>query len=749
MSDYKYDYVYLTEKDSQVKALTEVLGAKYGGKWKPAYNDKDKIALVPLMGHVLVGLEPKEYNPKYGVYGESSIYVFPEEYKLKPSTTAGHILNTAVEHLKQAKNIVIATDYDNEGATIAMNVIRYAKAENRVQRMLPMGSTHPDELRKAIDNPIDIPYLQMADAGSTRSFIDWAEGMSLSRALSYYLGNSGKTKLNFGGVKTPLIYMVVERDLSNSSHKKSYYWTVFANLDYNGSNIPVKLQKKKTIEDKNGKEKLVYEDRFDTEIEAKEAIDSINGQNLKIKRVTRKRSRTVPPKLFELAGLQAEMSKNHNVKPSGTMDLAQTLYDYPISLQTYPRTDIPYLKESEYIDVKPILQKLKNSNIIKADIIEDILNKEIPKRTTTFNDKEVVAHGAIIPTLKGDINKYYNTFGSNEKRVFSYISKRYVANFMEDYEYESISGETEEVNNELKFVFTESVPLKAGWKYIYDEDIKDKISKYQRVVPENIKMGEEVKVSNISNKKNETKPKPLFTMTTLLQGMEKVANLFPEDKEIKDFLGKHGIGTNATRAGIIDHIMSEKYNKGEPWLIEKNGKIISTKKAQDFIKVMPKDLVSPIKRAILSKKLSLVEKGEIKANDLVNEYRDIVKGNIDLIKDIYNKHGAVASNVVSLGKCPKCGKDIIEENKLFKCSTAKSEKNENGEWINTGCDYKIFKTALKRFGKNSVTATEVKNVLNKGRATVNLKSKANKPYKASIVVDNKWGIQVKFDSPKS
>jgi len=748
--DYKYEVSYLTEKDSQVQALSVVTGADYTGKWKPAYNAKEKIALVPLMGHVLVGLEPQEYGDQYKGWGENAINVFPEEYKLKPSNTAGHILETAVEHLKNSRKIIIATDYDNEGASIAMNVIRYAGAEDRVERMLPMGSTHPEELRSAIDNPIDIPYLNMADAGMARAFIDWAEGMSLSRALTYFLGDKGKAKLNFGGVKTPLIYMVVERDTSFEAHEMSYFWTISGYAMFNGKQIPVKLKHKTMVLNKANKEVPKFVDKFDSQEEAEEALAYLSGKEFKVKSITRKKASETPPLLYELAGLQEDMIKKHGTLPSGTMDIGQKLYDFPVSLQSYPRTDIPYLKSKEYNDVVPILTKLGASGIVDKTIIETILAGDIPKRNTTFNDKEVIAHGAIVPTLKGDIDKWIPKLSESEKSAFEFVSKRYTANFMEDYLFEDISGETVE-DNGFKFSFSENVPLSAGWKELYDSDINNKINSYERIIPAELTNGADLTFEELSHKRGETKPKPLFTMATLLKAMKSIASLFPGNQEIKEFLGDSGIGTNATRAGIIDNVMSEKFNKGAPWLEDVKKKIKSTTKAREFINVMPIQLVSPIKRAMLNKKLKLVEKGELSAKDLINEYREEVNNNIEIIKDIHAKNGPIAAakemQAISLGECPKCGKDIIEKDKLFLCSGADFHKDEStGEWSNNGCDYKIFKGGLKKLGKNNITAKEVSNLLHKGKVVVSLKSLKNgKAYNGDMVVDLKWGVKINFN----
>lgn len=746
---YEFEELYLTEKDSQVEALCEVLGTTYDKKWYPAYNRVKKNVALPLQGHVLIAKEPGEINEKYNGYGEETIYVFPDNYELKPNPigNAEQIFNRAVDHIKRAKKIILATDFDNEGASLGMNVIKAAGAVDRIDRMIPMGSTHPEELKKAIEGHEQIPYENMANAGFARAFIDYAEGMSLSRALRYYLGG-GKVSIPFGGVLTPLIYIVVERYLSNKAHNVSYYWIVKGFIKYKETLIPVTLKKRVEVEEK-GVKKSILEERFDSEVQVQEALAYLKDRELEIGKLTRTQKASTPPLLYELAGLQGDMIRKANKKPIETMDIGQKLYDFPVSLTAYPRTDIPYLKSSEYADVPQILTKLKDFGIIKKDIIENILANKIPKRITTFNDKEVIAHGAIVPTLKGDLKKWLVQLNKAERDYFDLVATRYTANFMEDYKYILIKGETKEDNGYV-FFFEEEVPLSAGWKEIYEKGLSTKIEEYKRLIPDSLKVGDNVSLIDIGFTKTPTKPKPLFDMNSLLKAMENVASLFPDNKEIKEFLGGSGIGTNATRASIIEKAMTSQKGQ-EPFLIEQSDKkIVPSQKAIDLIKILPVQLVSPIKRAFLSKKLKAVSRGELSVNEVINEYREDVLKNIDIIKSVFKEKGALALNTaktdaLAVGPCPICGKDVVEKEKTYMCSGAIFEKTDSG-FNNKGCKYTIYKSGLERFGKAKITAKEASNMLNKGKETVSLKAqKTNKAYSATIIPDNQYGVKVVFE----
>ena len=744
---YKYKRVYITEKDSQVDALSIVENAKKIGK--VAYNADRSIAIVPLQGHLLINEDVKKYAEEFDKFSEDSLKKFPSRLRLRPNPNVKGKLKIAIEHLKEAEEIVIATDFDEEGAAIALNVIEKAGVANRIKFMLEMGSTHPKELRKYIENPTDIPYETMAESARARAWIDFMEGMYFSRALSIYLGNNYETKLNYGGVKAPLTYIVVERDLAFDNHKISYFWTISGIAVFEGKEFSVSIRQRVETKDKKGNKKNTWDNRFETEDQAKEAILALENKDLVVNYFSNTTKKSGPPKLYDLGGIQADMSNKFKVKPSMALELAQKNYDHPVSIQSYPRTEVPYLKETEYEDVSEILRKLKKANIINTKIIDNILSKKIPKRNSTFNDKEVVAHGAIIPTLSGDYKKWTSSLNMLNKEMFFLVAKRYVSNFMEDYKYKSISGETETIEEKYQVVFSENIPLSAGWKEIYEKNID--YSNIEQTIPINLNKGSKIRLKSLSSTKGESKPKPPFTMATLLMAMEKVANLFPDNEKIKKYLKESGIGTPATRSKIIDDVMNVDKNGGEPWLVEKSSKIRSTTKAKEYIKHMPIELVSPIKRAVLTEKLKKISKGELFYEDLILEYRKSLEDNIELIKKIAKENGPIKGSVSnnsnsseSLGKCPKCGGDIIEKSKLYMCNNAKFKK-EGENFINTGCDYKIFKSSLSRFGKNNITKTEVKKLLKNKACIVSLVAKGSgKKYSAVIVVDNKWGVQVDF-----
>jgi DNA topoisomerase-3 len=747
----KYKQVYLTEKFTQVENLAPILGCKLTGKWKPAYNEEEGIAIVPLQGHVMRLLNPQEYDEAYKQWNEDTFLCFPNEFKRKPVENNIELYNNAIKHLRDTDEIIIATDFDNEGAALAMEIIDEAEVSDKVSYMLHMGSVNEEALRKALKDKPHIPYNTMANAGYARAFADWSEGMSLTRALSVKLGG-GKVVLNFGGVKSPLVYMVVNRDLQFEQHKSIKYWTLSGTAEAVGKTFDINIVRKEEdiSKDKNGKEKKSIKNitNFDSKDLAEEIKSKIEDTIAKVSMFTKKESKENPPKLYTQTLLQADVSKKLNIEPIKTLAIAQKMYqDTSSAILTYPRTEIEFLHDSDYDNVPSILGELKKIN--HSELIDRILKKNIPKRSSVFKSEKVTSHGAIIPTTNGNLVEMYNSkYSDVDKKVFDIVATRYIENFMDSYEYLNIQGEAH-LFDDYYVTFSEKKPLKPGFKELTNPDIFSEIENYERIIPD-LSNDDDVKVGSLSLTEGETKPKPRFTEETLLKAMGKIANLFPDDPIIKEQLGENGIGTGATRAAILTQLF-----KGDsPWFVKKGKQIVSTDKARKFIKVMPKEIVSPIKRALLQKKLTEIERGELDMKDFLYDVKEQLVKDIEEIKefakDPANIIAGTKKEVVSLGECPVCKEGHIYEGKgSFMCTKA-SWKNEGtkekAKWVNSGCEYSIWKEALKKFNKATISKTEVKGLLKNGKMKVTLKSKTGNNYEKYILIDPKWGVKVDFET---
>lgn len=735
--------LYITEKWPQVEDLAKVLDCKINQKWYPAYNEEKKIAIVPLKGHLYGLLQfPHQYDEAFKLWEEKTILCFPKEFIKEPKKNTLAQLNRTIEHIKDAKNIIIASDFDNEGANLAYTVIKKAGGENKVRRMLEMGSTTEEALKRTLNNPIDIPYKNMSDAGDARAFIDWAEGMTYSRALTVHLAKK-KATLIFGGVKAPVIKFVVERDLEFESHSKIKYYTLGGTASSEGKTFDISVYR-----NIDGKQEKKFERKEHAEQVKNEILEKLN---FKLSEFTSKKRNEGPSQLYDLIDVSSEMSKKFNITANNSLGIAQKLYD-EYKIQSYPRTAIKYLKDDDFSVVPAYLQNVQK--VMHKDIIAEILSKPLPKRTTVFNSAKVTSHGGLTPTEEKKLESLYPRMTELEKGMFDRVATRFVANFMPDYEYQEYKGEIH-LFDDIYASFTEKQPLVAGWKLLYNEDINKEIQEYKRVLPETMEKGNEIKIEGIALTEGETKPKPRFTMETLQKAMGNIANLYPEDKILKEELGENGIGTPATIPGILEELFATTDKDGkekEPWLKMDGKKVVSTPIARELAKVTPEEIMSPVKRAKMFKKIKEIEKGEKTLDEFLAEYKEEMIENIAMIK----KLGEDPSNVVKpkndkekLGECPTCGTgEIYETPKAYICTNAQWKKDDNGKWSNDGCQYSIFKKQLERFGKSNITKTEVIRFLKNKTIKLKLKNQNTKEsYDAELVYDAKYGLGFPAKAP--
>lgn len=744
----KINTLYITEKFSQVEDLAKVLDCKIGKKWFPAYNESKGIAIIPLQGHLYELYRfPEDYNADYKSWNESTVLCFPDKFKKKAKTRVIEQINRSIEHIKLADEIIIASDLDNEGANLAMTIVKAAACESKVTRMLEMGSTTEEALKRTLSTPTNIPFNQMSDAGDARAFIDWAEGMTLSRALTVYLGK-GKVSLMYGGVKSPVIKFVVERDLAFESHAKVKYFTLSGNVSVNDSNFDI------SIYTKDGSKK---EKKIDSKIMAekrKSKILELTG--LKIQSILSKNKKEGPKQMYDLIEISAELSRTDNATADDSLNAAQSLYD-TFKIQSYPRTAIKYLKSEDYSIIPAYLENLKG--VMHADIIGQLLKSKLLKRSTVFNSSKVTSHGALTPTEEKSLKKVYPTLRGLERSMFDKVSTRFIANFMPDYEYEHVFGEIHLYDN-VYASFVENRPKKAGWKYIYDKNIINTIKNYTNVLPE-MKKNDNVSINSIKITEGETKPKPRFKEDTLQQAMGNISNLYPEDEVLKEELGENGIGTPATIPTILKQLFATTDGKGnekEPWLKMVGKNVVSTNRSRELVKVTPDEIMSPVRRAKMFKEIKLIEQGKLQLSEFLENQKHLLKEDIELIKELSKNPDNILKKTNTqekLGKCPKCKKgSIFETPKAFICTEAdwsKEEVDGKDKWKNNGCSYTIYKQALLKQGGKSITKTTVKKLLKDGEVKLNfINPKNNEKFEAARVISLEYGIgfplKKEFDS---
>ena len=652
--------LYLTEKPSQVKALA--------GALKKAGMYSDEVEIKSLLGHILALKEFKEIDEDFRKKSWNELVkigkvpFFPKNpYSIELKKIANKkIFNEVKEAIERADKIILATDPDNEGATLGMEVIEKCNALHKVIGMVNMSKLDIYSLSKEVKSINKIPYQRMYDAGRSRAAFDMLFGFNATIMATEYL-NKGNNLLNVGAVKLPTIAMVVNRDLEFENHKKIPYYIIKAKAKAKGEIFDVVF----SIKDK---------DKIDKKEIADKLVSIVKENNkFKVFEFEEKQKKEAPPKPYSLTDLQSEAGKKFKLTAKKVLELAQSLYENH-KVESYPRTDNNYYAEGEYLQAPKVLSSLAsvqkyNKFISKLDL-NNLLKRNI------FDDSKITAHTALAPTIEAKLEKL-KSLNENEKKVFHLVAIRYISQFYPDYEYLAVKGKANYKN--IIAEFSENIPLKAGYKEVTGE-YKEK----KRTIPHLEKEDEiEILTNTIEVEEKFTKPKPRFTEATLLKAMERVVNYF-DDEKIKEVLKESGIGTPATRASILEDLKRPD-KSGEPYFKVEKGKIISTQKARDLIATLPEDLTSPIIRATFEEKLKAIVENRLSKEEFYKEAKEYI---IKACEEIKNRGKLRELNTKTGLKCPLCGGELVEKAKIFMCENGKY--NPNTKKIE-GCPFFIVK----------------------------------------------------------
>ncbi|WP_455538594.1 type IA DNA topoisomerase [Terrisporobacter sp.] len=688
----------LAEKPSVAKTIASFLGAKNRHN---GYFEGNGYIITYAVGHLVSLYDMKDYDKdKYsGSWKMNNFPFIPQDkfkFKIEDSKKDQFNVVKSLIHRDDVEYIINATDNDREGELIAFLIFLMAKNKKPIKRIL-VNEWTPQDITKGLENLKDDEEMRnLQAAGYTRLITDWLIGINFTSIATLKYGN-GKL-LNIGRVILPTVKLVYDRDMEIRNFIPKTYFEIEGSFRCKNGEYKGKL-----IKNKNSK--------FDTLEEAKSIIDSITSTEGSItdKKVTT--SKEYAPKLFSLTSLQGYItSKYSHFTSDKVLSVCQSLYEGKGKggYITYPRTDSIYLEESLVGKASDTLNKLK-----KGLPYEDKIKFTKTKRV--FDSSKVDSHSAITPTYIVPTN-----LTPDESIVYNAIKDRFIANFMPPAEYENTEIKTDVDKN--IFVTKGKVLKVKGYLEIYNKEEK---SDLLPMLDKN-EIVDVIEVKPLS--KQTTPPKP-YTEDTLLKAMKNCGKNVSEDDTT--VLSGYSIGTSATRAEVLKKI-------GQVGYVTKKGKSYSiTDLGQNLVEIFPvKELFDVDYTGKLEKSLSDIQKGEYTRKEYLNNIMNFIWNNVNLIKSDRSKKISTenftynsktksfvsdkmtassnsktkktkTSNNTSLGKCPECGFDIIENEKGFFCS------NHNN------CKFGIFKNDkyLQLF-KKKPTKTMVKSLLKKGEAKV-------------------------------
>lgn len=662
----------VAEKPSVARDIARVVGCN---KKNEGFLESDKYIVSWALGHLVALCEPEDYDMSYKKWSMDNLPIMPENMKLKAIKKTSKQL-TLLKKLMNGKDIdyiICATDSGREGELIFRYIYQFVKCSKPFKRLW-ISSMTDEAIKEGLMNLKDSKeYDNLYLSAKCRSEADWLVGINASRAYTI----THKALLSVGRVQTPTLYLIVKRQYEIDNFKSTDYYEV--QTDY-GSFSGIWFNEK-------------YSNTHIDDIKKAEEIKTkVNKKQAVVTLVESENKKEYPPLLYDLTELQRAANRAFGYSAKKTLDIAQNLYEKH-KIITYPRTDSRYITEDMKSTVAFTFKKLVSVDVYKNDISQLNLNALNFNKRIVDNSK-VSDHHAIIPANnKPALNRLTN----DEFNVYNLVVKRFTAVFYPPYEY-NIKTVVAESQKE-SFVSKGKTDLNLGWRII--EPLKDKEEK--TVIPPELKKGDCLNIVSAKVLKKKTQPPKQYTEATLLSAMENAGREI-EDETLKEQMKDSGLGTPATRAAIIERILSVGY-------IKRKGKsLVPEEKGKRLCMAVPEEIKSAETTGKWEKGLSSVSKGKMAPDRFMGSIKRFV---MFLIDDAQKNKREVVFEAetpikkhrnVSLGKCPVCGSKVLENSKAFYCSNWKE-----------GCAFTVWKNILDRYG-NNMDSAKMRKILKNGRA---------------------------------
>lgn len=598
----------IAEKPSVALDLVKVLGQKNFTKGNGVY-ESDTTIVSHAIGHLVEIADPKEIDERYKKWDMALLPMLPEKFPLSanPQTKSQLSVLSKLIKRKDVTTIVNACDAGREGELIFFYILDYVlkgKTTGKVIKRLWMQSMTPAAIREAFENMRDGADMENLKAAAIcRSEADWLIGMNGSRGLTAYNSSMGGFQITpCGRVQTPTLAIIVNREEERHQFVPRKFWTVDADFDNDGNNY----QGKWFTANGDSKQKQIFDEKKVQEILAK-----CKGKSGVIDETTAPSFQKCGP-LYDLTTLQREANNRFGFSAKTTLSIAQALYERH-KATTYPRTDSKHLPEDYVGPVKSTLGKISGSLSTFAQTA--LNNNWVVKTPKVFDNKKISDHFAIIPTgvMPTDLTEA-------EQKIFNMICQRFIAVFFPPAKYLNTTRITT-IENET-FITEGKILVEPGFKAVYGKDADDEAN-----IPQ--LRGNSATAVDVTAKEDFTKPPAHYTESSLLSMMESAGKLV-EDEELRDAMKERGLGTPATRAAIIEKLVSDKY-------VVRDGKdLIATAKAFDLIKVLKamdiEALTSPELTGEWEYKMEQIERGKETRENFMNGIVDMTRTMVKNIK---------------------------------------------------------------------------------------------------------------------
>ncbi len=630
-------FLVIAEKPSVAQSYAKNLSAY---KREDGYLEGESCIVSWCLGHLAEYAQPEEYDPKYEKWQFDDLPILPEAWKLKVSKDKKkqfEVIKTLMNR-SDVEYLVNGCDAGREGELIFQRVYVLAGCRKPVKRLW-ISSMEDAAIQKGFQTmKSEEEYKNLCMAAVCRAQADWLIGMNGTRAYTtrYF------KRLVVGRVQTPTLAMLAERQERIEHFQKEAFYKVALT---------------------DGKLTVVSENIANEE--AAELLAALcNGSTAVVTQMKKERKKSFPPKLYDLTSLQREANRYFGYTAKRTLDMLQELYEE--KLVTYPRTDSQFVTEDMKDSVEELVEKMP---VLLSFVDYGQLGHGIKR---VINNAKVSDHHAILPT-KEVVEKGIADLPADKKNLMMLICQQLVQATGEEYLYEQTDITVK--CQEHDFKARGKIPVQMGFKEV-EKAFKQLCVKAEPVEEKeketSIPAGYEEGMRLFSVKAEKTThytspPKP-FNEDTLLAAMETAGN-----KEFDSETEKKGLGTPATRASIIEKLVSSGYAQ------RKGKQILPSTEGKELVKVMPEYLKSAVMTAEWENQLLMMEKGQITDTQFMGEITSLVRKILEVCREIpeeERRRFQTAREVI--GKCPVCGCDVFEGKQNFYCS-------------NRQCDFALWK----------------------------------------------------------
>lgn len=670
--------LFIAEKPSVAQSFAEVMGERLTRH--DGYNEGEKVIVTWCVGHLVTMSFPDKYDEKFKRWSFDTIPFLPKEYKYEVINNVKKQFGIVKGLLNRddVDTIYVCTDAGREGEYIYRLVRQEANVHGKDERRVWIDSQTEEEMRRGIKEAKPLSdYDNLSDAAYIRAIIDYSMGINFSRVLTLKYGRTMANFLNekycsiaVGRVMTCVQGMVVQREREIREFVKTPFYRVIGNCDVAGAGI--QMEWKAVEKSKYFNSPLLYkENGFKQKSSAHQLISEVSKIALEelqfneedvapvankgvVESIEKKKEKKNPPLLYNLAEIQNDCSKMFKISPEQTLETIQSLYEK--KLVTYPRTDARVLSTAIAKEIDKNIRGLGSLNMMRP-FVDEILSKGSYKgleKTKYVNDKQITDHYAIIPTGQGI--GALKTLSPIELKVYELIVRRFLAIFYPAAIYEKLSLTI--ASSDERFFASEKYLKEDGYlavmKYTFSKKKSEGEKKQDsqgegeenseeeeenqnlREVVDSIKKGLEVDFKSLGIKEGETSPPKRYTSGSMILAMENAGNLI-EDEEMREQIKGQGIGTSATRAGIISKLEEDRYIQ-----LNKKTQVITPtllgEMIYDVVRSSIGSLLSPKLTASWEKGLEQVTEGTVSYDEYIEKINAFVTKHTNGVKNLYNQN---------------------------------------------------------------------------------------------------------------